>query len=181
MKKTLLATQDTFTKTGRFVRRGQQVNPDEVDFDKETSTNLAEVSGELDTPIVEVSAIAPTGPNPVQPQQIGPGTVQLDDGYVNANGARLVGEVTMPADKRIVEIDDGAEAELTEKLEAAENADKNVSNEGTEGTVADVVARMETMDAAQLDQLERAEKDREKPRTGVLSAIEARRGQLLAS
>lgn len=178
MSKTLIATQDTFTKEGVLVRRGMVVDASTVDYDKEKSTNLAEVSGEAPQAVVEVSAIAPTGPNPTAPQQIAPGTVQTTDGYVSDVGARLVGEVTVPEKQRIIVTDDNAEAKLTERLEKADAANANVSNEGTEGTVADVSARAAGLDAAGLDQLERAENDREVPRKGVISAIEARRKEL---
>ena len=102
MAKLLIATMDTQTKNGRFVRRGETVSSDEVDYNAKTSTNLIPApKGAEGGGVVQVSAIAPTGPNPTAPQQIGPGTVQTVAGYVDDKGNRLVGEVTSPAKVRI--------------------------------------------------------------------------------
>lgn len=174
----LIATQDTFTKAGRFISRGQPVSSDEVDYD-ENSSNLIEAPAGIDhLAVVQVSAIAPTGPNPTAPQQIAPDVVQTTDGYVQA-GARLVGEVTLPQEQRIeivgIDPEDDTQAKVTQAL--ADN-DSNVSNEGTEGTVAEFAARAAKADAAELDRLEAAENDREVPRKGALAAIERARDAL---
>lgn len=107
MTKTLIATMDTFTKGGRFVPRGAPLSADEVDFDKD-SPNLTEAPKDFgNQKAIPTSAIAPTGPNPVAPQQIAPGVVQTEAGYFD-RGARVVGDVTKPAKERMVEIvDDG--------------------------------------------------------------------------
>lgn len=179
MSKILIARIPSFTKAGRYVERGQPVNAAEVD---ENSGNYTDAPDGYDgNAVVEVSAIAPTGPNPQNPQQIAPDVVQTPAGYVQ-NGAQLVGEVTLPEKQRIeivgIDKDDDTQAKVQKVLDDADANDQNVSNEGTEGTVKDVSARAETMDAAQLDQLEKAENDREQPRKGVLAAIEARRAAL---
>ena len=124
MTKMLLTTQNTVTKAGRFVSKGQPVSADEVDYDAETSTNLIEAPASLQgtQPIVEISAIAPTGPNPTNPQQIAPDVVQTGVGYEQA-GVRLVGDVTKPETQRItiVGIDSekaqNAQADVNEALE----------------------------------------------------------------
>jgi hypothetical protein len=198
--KLLLARIDTFTKAGRYVPRGMTVSSDEVDFDPKTSDNLTEApEGAAEGVVIEMSAIAPTGPNPKNPQQIAPGTVQTTDGYVD-RGARLVGEVTLPEKQRIevVGIDpestvqddvsaaleeadaDAAEKERARRAEAGSGSTtarvENDDDALVDGTVADVTARISSdMADADLDRLEAAENDREKPRTGVLSAIEAER------
>jgi hypothetical protein len=197
--KLLLARIDTFTKAGRYVPRGMTVSSDEVDFDPKTSDNLTEApEGAAEGVVIEMSAIAPTGPNPKNPQQIAPGTVQTTDGYVD-RGARLVGEVTLPEKQRIevVGIDpestvqddvsaaleeadaEAAEKERARRAEAGTASNARVENDDdalVDGTVADVTARISSdMADADLDRLEAAENDREKPRTGVLSAIEAER------
>jgi hypothetical protein len=198
--KLLLARIDTFTKAGRYVPRGMTVSSDEVDFDPKTSDNLTEApEGAAEGVVIEMSAIAPTGPNPKNPQQIAPGTVQTTDGYVD-RGARLVGEVTLPEKQRIevVGIDpestvqddvsaaleeadaDAAEKERARRAEAGSGSTtarvENDDDALVDGKVADVTARISSdMADADLDRLEAAENDREKPRTGVLSAIEAER------
>jgi hypothetical protein len=87
--------------------------------------------------------------------------------------------VTLPEKQRIEVVGIDKEDETQGKVtEALANAEINQPNEGTEGTVADVAARTSDMDAAALDELEAREKDREKPRKGVLDAIEARRAAL---
>ena len=82
MAKTLIATVDTFTKQGRFVPRGAPLSSDEIDYNKKKSTNVTEApSGVADGAAVQVSAIAPTGPNPTAPQQLAPGAVQVGGDY----------------------------------------------------------------------------------------------------
>lgn len=194
MTKRFIATMPTFTKGGKYVERGAVLTEDELVAKEEASDEEASAKHEpfegfveapsdlADKPVVQIAAIAPSGPNPTAPQQLPPGAVQTVDGYA-FNGATLVGEVTKAdADRKdVLEADAGDQAKINEALAAAEaqaGADLNVSNEGTEGTVADVAARASAMDAAELDQLAKAEADREKPRKGVLDAIEARRGVL---
>jgi hypothetical protein len=180
MSELLIAKADTFTKAGRYVKRGQTLSADEIDFDAEKSkAHVMEAPEGIDgTAVVEVSAIAPTGPNPQLPQQIPTDAVQTPTGYEQA-GATLVGEVTLPEKQRIevvgIDKEDDTQAKVTEALE---KADANQPNEGTEGTVADVTARAAELDAAGLDELEARENDREKPRKGVLDAIAARRAAL---
>ncbi len=180
MTKLLIARIDAFTKAGKYVSRGEVINVDEVDYDASDagSAFIEAPAGVSGNAVVEVSAIAPSGPNPQNPQQIPNGTVQTPGGYVQ-DGARLIGEVTVPEKQRIevvgIDKDDETQAKVSEALDKAGNPDLNVSNEGTEGTVSDVSARVADMDVAALDQLEKAENDREKPRAGVLSAIEKRR------
>lgn len=125
-QKALIAAMDTFTKAGRFVPKGNPVPADEVDFEGDDSPNLIEAPKALsDGPIaVEVSAIAPTGPNPVNPQQIAPDVIQTEAGYFQ-NGVRLVGEVTQPEKQRIkvVGLDndgDETQAEITQLVDEAD-------------------------------------------------------------
>ena len=180
MTELLIAKADTFTKGGRYVKRGQPLAASEIDYDAEKSAaHVMEAPEGVDgNAVVEVAAIAPTGPNPKNPQQIPHDAVQTPSGYEQA-GATLVGEVTMPEKQRIevvgIDKDDDTQAKVTEALDKANG---NLSNEGTEGTVADVAARTAEMDAAGLDELEARENDREKPRKGVLDAIATRREAL---
>lgn len=126
MTKTLLATMDTFTKNGRFVPKGMPLSEDEVDYNGDESRNLTEAPKALQgqQPVLEVSAIAPTGPNPTAPQQIAPDVYQTVAGY-EQGGVRLVGEVTQPEKQRIkvVGIDDTkaaeAQGEVGQQLEEA--------------------------------------------------------------
>lgn len=173
-----ITTIPTFTKQGRYVERGQLV--DDIELDDTESGNVIDApDGISDNAVVEISAIAPTGPNPQNPQQIPVGAHQTPRGYV-MDGATLVGEVTLPEKQRIevvgIDKEDDTQARITEALEDAKS--ENLSNEGTEGTVSDVAARVGDMDAAALDELEARENDREKPRKGVIDAIAARRDAL---
>ena len=60
----LIARIDTFTKEGRYVKRGQVVSrPEAEDHDGNISDNYIEAPEGAGV-AVEVSAIAPTGPNP---------------------------------------------------------------------------------------------------------------------
>jgi hypothetical protein len=177
----LIAKIPTFTKQGRYVDRGQLLDESELD-DTESGNVLDAPSDINENAVVQISAIAPAGPNPQNPQQLPVGAHQTPGGYVQ-DGATLVGEVTKPAKERIeivgIDPEDDTQAKIVEALE--EDAAKgNEPNGGTEGTVADVTARVGDLDAAGLDELEARENDREVPRKGVLSAIEKRRGELEA-
>lgn len=175
MTKTLIARIDTFTKQGRYAPRGTTVTSDEVDYDPDAENNnvIEAPEGVGDNAVVQISAIAPTGPNPTVPQQIAPDVVQTTGGYEQA-GARLVSEVTVPEKVRfeIIDPEDDTQAKVTEALA---NADLNNNDDAlVEGTVADVVAGInaDTSDE-DLSRLLAAENDREKPRSGVTRAIEA--------
>ena len=178
----LIARIPTFTKQGRYVERGQLLDDTEVD-DTESGNVIEAPSDINENAVVQISAIAPAGPNPQNPQQLPIGAHQTPGGYVQ-DGATLVGEVTKPAKERIEIVgsdpEDDTQAKITEALEKAGPANPNLPNDGTEGTVADVSARAASLDAAGLDELEARENDREKPRKGVLDAIEARRTALEA-
>lgn len=176
-----IAKIPTFTKQGRYVERGQLI--DDFELDDTESGNVIDAPSDInENAVVEISAIAPSGPNPQNPQQLPIGAHQVPGGYVQ-DGASLVGEVTKPAKERIeivgIDPEDDTQAKVTEALDKAA-AEGNLPNDGTEGTVADVTSRVGDMDAAALDELEARENDREKPRKGVLDAIEARRGALEA-
>lgn len=181
MSKLLIARIDTFTPSGRFVSRGQAVPEAEAKAaDGKISDNYIEAPEGVEGAVVEVSAIAPTGPNPKVPQQIAHDAVQTQDGY-EQTGAKLVGEVTLPEKQRIeivgIDKESTAQADVVEALAEADKGG-NLSNEGTEGNVKEVSARVAEMDGAQLDELEARENDREQPRVGVISAIEKRRAAL---
>lgn len=119
MAKLLIATADAFTKAGRFVAAGQTASADEVDWEEGTPGFIEAPSGVDGNAVVEVAAIAPTGPNPTNPQQIAPDVVQTSAGYVQA-GATLVGEVTQPEKQRIkvrgIDKDDDTQAKVTQAL-----------------------------------------------------------------
>ncbi len=122
MTKMLIATQDAFSKNATYIAKGQVVSADEVDWTDGDPGFIAAPSGINANAVVEVSAIAPTGPNPKNPQQIAPGTVQTAGGYVE-NGARLVGEVTAPVKVRItdagIDPDDDTQGKITEAVAKA--------------------------------------------------------------
>lgn len=128
MTKLLIATQDTFTKNATYKSRGEVVSSDEVDWKEGDPGFIAAPSGVDANAVVEVAAIAPTGPNPRNPQQIAPGTVQTAGGYVD-QGAVLVGEVTAPMKVRITDAgldkDDDTQAAVTEALEKFDHDGKN--------------------------------------------------------
>lgn len=177
-----IARTDTFTKAGRYVSRGQLVSADEIDFEEGKSEEhlLETPAGINEMAVVEVSAIAPTGPNPKNPQQIAPDVVQVGDGYFQA-GARLVGEVTVPEKQRIevvgIDHEDDTQAKVTQALDEADAKGRTFNNDDDElvaGSVSDVTSRINSdTSEAELNRLRAAEDDREKPRKGVISAIDA--------
>ena len=135
MAKLLIATADAFTKANRFVAAGQTVSADEVDWEKGEPGFIEAPSGVDGSAVVEVSAIAPTGPNPTNPQQISPTTVQTSEGYVDS-GAILVGEVTQPAKVRITDrgLDKGddTQAKITQAVEDARVEEREAAAEQAE-------------------------------------------------
>ena len=143
------------------------------------------------TAVVEIAPIAPTGPNPTTPQQLPANAVQGPGGEYVTPGKRLVSEVTRPAEERIDQRGLGSEnneAEVDEALKeimgsaatAAAPATANAGQTSTEnndddlvaGTVGEVTADLGTKTDEQLTQMRAAEVDREKPRKGVLDAID---------
>lgn len=194
--RTVLAKMDSFVD-GRLVPAGFTVPiSDDVEISTGKDGNFEEIEGDLPTPDrIQISAIAPTGPNPTAPQQIAPDMVQSIEGYVKP-GAIVVGEVTKPAEQRIeiVGLDDnqGTEEQAAEALEAAKEGSGSGEGAGAgsgqndddalvAGTVPELQKQIATADIETLNTLEAAEKDREKPRVGVTSAIEARRAELNAT
>jgi hypothetical protein len=180
----LIAKRDTFTKAGRYVYRGQPISADELD--EEGRDEITVKAGDInDQAVVQISAIAPTGPNPQNPQQLPNDAHQVPGGYAMM-GAKLVGEVTAPEKQRIevvgIDPEDDTQAKVAEALAKADAEGGRGSTSGNaddalvDGTVADVTGRISADTSAEdLDRLEAAENDREKPRAGVLSAIEAER------
>lgn len=123
MTKMLIATADAFSKNAVFIAKGQVVSADAVDWKDGDAGFIAAPDGVTSNAVVEVSAIAPTGPNPTNPQQIAPGVVQTAGGYVD-QGATLVGEVTAPVKVRItdrgIDAKDDTQAKVTEALADAD-------------------------------------------------------------
>lgn len=183
---TKIARIDTFTKANRFVPRGGVLYEDEIDTDGNTDNVIEADDVTEERAVVQVSAIAPTGPNPVNPQQIPPDAEQTTEGYVQL-GARLVGEVTVPEKQRIevvgIDPEDDTQGKVQEALDEAEREGRNpnaAGNRGNDdddlvsGTVDDVTGRISAdTSEAELRRLRAAEEDRERPRRGVLSAIDA--------
>lgn len=81
---------------GTYVNRGHLVN---VADDAPADATLIP-AGDLDTAVVEMAAVGPTGPNPVNPQQVPPDARQTVAGHF-IPGARLVGEVTTDEETRL--------------------------------------------------------------------------------
>jgi hypothetical protein len=94
-----LTTKDTFTKEGAFVPRGHPIMVDSDDLNG-NERNLIDYDGSIERSVVEMAAVAPTGPNPTRPQQVPVNAVETIEGFV-VPGAVLVGEVTASADERL--------------------------------------------------------------------------------
>jgi len=197
-----VALVNSFDATGKYVPEGHIGTFDE---DKITEKDKQLVDpGELPgTAIVQIAAIAPTGPNPQQPQQLPPDAVQGPGGGYMIPGKQLVGEVTRTQEERIDQAglgDKDLEAEVSEALRkiaeergismaevgvtalsATSGADavaqqvraENNDDALVSGTVTEVTADLGTKTDDQLNAMLAAEKDREKPRVGVTNAIQA--------
>lgn len=126
-------------------------------------------------PVIEMAAIAPTGPNPKNPQQIPPDASQGPGGGYQQPGAVLVGEVTIPEKERTAAIATPEEEAKARKLleDAVGESKEGKDNDKVQGTVADVTADLGTKTDDELNALRAQEVDNERPRKGVLSAIDA--------
>lgn len=172
-----MATKRSFIN-GSLVEPGFPVKVD-TDMLSGKEKNLADVS-DFRPAVVQNAAIAPTGPNPTAPQQIGPDTIQTVAGYAKP-GAVVVGEVTQVEKERMAPIEAGGnEAENLKKIAAAKaqatqagTSTQNDDDALVDGTVAEITADLGGKTDEQLGELRAAEVDREKPRKGVLSAIDA--------
>jgi len=185
-----VALVNSFDALGKYVPEGHIGT---FDDDKITDKDQHLVDpGELPpTAMVQIAAIAPTGPNPVTPQQLPPDAIQGPGGSYVVPGKQLVSEVTQPAEVRIDAAglnEPGLEAEVSEAL--AKIAEKrgialsasfgatggqpgNADDALVEGTVKTVTADLGTKTDAELEAMRAAENDREAPRKGVLNAIQA--------
>jgi hypothetical protein len=181
-----LVTEDSFVN-GTLVRAGHLAT-----FDEEQLTgkekHIKDVDG-FEPAIVQVAPIGPTGPNPKLPQQIPPDAIQSASGEYQLPGKTLVAEVTRPQEERIDQAglgDDNAEAKVTDTLAdlMSDNAtgeagggkgstSGNADDALVDGTVSEVTANLGGQTDEQLAKMKAAENDREKPRTGVISAIDA--------
>lgn len=195
--KQMLVTERSFIN-GVLVPEGHIATVDETQLNGK-ETNLAELPDGYDRQaIVQIAAIAPTGPNPTAPQQIPPDATQTGFGTYAKPGATLVAEITKPLEIRAADLmdqDDDAEgaftehlakvtaenAELKRQLAAAQGGDGSqpvatVNNDDdalVEGTVAEIAGTLGTKTDEQLEELRAAEVDREKPRATLLKAIKA--------
>lgn len=169
----VLAKTDSFVND-RFVPAGFIV---EVADNMRIGSNFEKVEGAgQPVDVIQIAAIAPTGPNPTMPQQIAPDHLQSVEGYVKP-GARIVAEVTQPVEQRIEIVglnqDNGTEAEAEDALrKAREGGGQNDDDNLVAGNVSEVTAGLDKKSDEELAQLRAAEEDREKPRSGVLSAID---------
>lgn len=156
---------------------GQIVYVDEKNLNGDEK-NLADAEGFPAPATVEIAAIAPTGPNPTMPQQLPPDALQTAAGTYVQPGAELVAEITAPGEVRSAgrtEADSTAQEDIANLMSEARGPADNQNNDDAlvAGTVADVTANLGAKTDEELTALRAAEVDREKPRKGVISAIDA--------
>jgi hypothetical protein len=172
-----LVTADSFDARGVFVPKGHIGTFDEALLNGDEA-HIHEV-GDFQPAMVEMAAIAPTGPNPKTPQQIPSDAQQDSAGTYALPGKTLVAEVTDKVEDRI-EVpglrDPENEAKVTETLGeimgGAGSTTGNADDALVAGTVANVTADLGTKTDEQLNAMLAAENDREKPRIGVTNAIQ---------
>src|SRR6476469_1999552 len=160
-----LVTADSFYAHGVLVKAGHIAT-----FDTETlngdEKHIKDVDGFVPARI-EMAAIAPTGPNPQNPQQIPPDAVQTAEGYVTP-GKVLVGEVTNPQEMRLEALrDDSTEAKvdatLADVMGTAGDPDKQLRAEAAaRPTVTEATADLGSKTDDELNKLEADENASEK-------------------
>lgn len=183
-----LVSEASFDARGVLVPAGQigMFDPDKlVNEAGKEAAHLHDV-GDFVPAVVEIAPIAPTGPNPTQPQQIPPGAVQGPGGEYMIPGKQLVGEVTHPKEERIddrglrdADREDAVNAKLEEIMgttvatDTLTNASTQTAGETlTDGTVDQVTADLGTKTDDQLNAILTAEKAG-KNRTGVVGPVQA--------
>lgn len=192
-----LVTEDSFVN-GVLVPAGHMASFDTALLNGK-EPHIHDADG-MPTAVVEMSAIGPSGPNPVAPQQISPDTVQGPGGGYFRPGAMIVGEATKDADVRLrdrMKEGDTSEGDMAKLLEEANKetarlraelaarsngvapaaTTANDDDDLVAGNVSDIVATLGEKTDEELDALRSAELDREKPRKGVTDAIKAERAK----
>ena len=176
----MLATEPSFDANAVLVPAGH-IGTFDADRLNGKEKHLHALKDEYIPARVEMSALGPTGPNPTAPQQVPADAVQGPGGGYFVPGKQLVGEVTNPAGQRLDDAglrDSSHEAANTAALAdvmgtASTTSTGNDDDALVGGTVAEVTASLGTKTDAELTQMRAAEVDREQPRKGVLSAIDA--------
>lgn len=125
-----------------------------------------------------MAAVAPHAPGATNPQTLPPGSVPVGGSFIRPAPA----EAPAAREEIVADTPEQIEAVDTEGSLIADLTGRSVTggpgDAAIEGTVADVEGRVSSMSAAELDAVEAAENDREKPRQGVLRAVESRRKAL---
>jgi hypothetical protein len=164
-----LVTENSFDDTGTFREVGMigAFKPENANEDHQKT-----LDGYV-PPVVEMAAVGPTGPNPTAPQQIPPDGFQTAGGGYAQPGKVLVGEVTKQAEDRLAGITSPEdEAKATEQLKEALLEDSK-SAELVQGTVPEIAATLGGKTDEELAAMKAQEIDNERPRKGVLAAIDA--------
>jgi hypothetical protein len=167
-----LVVNDSFDARGVLVPAGHIGSFDEEKISGKEK-NLRDV-GDFEPARVEISPIAPTGPNPKIPQQLPPDAVQGPGGQYVSPGKELVAEVTDPQESRIDDAglrDPDAEGKVDDQLKDLMASEPEVAASAS-GTVAEVTADLGTKTDEQLAQI-KADEEAGKNRKGVLDAVDA--------
>lgn len=120
-----ITTNQTYID-GRFVPKGfpVMVETDDLSGNERNFADAKDIGG---PDIVQMAAVAPTGPNPTMPQQVPPDAIQTIEGHV-VPGAILTGETTSTEQQKIAEqlLDDSgsSQAAVAEAVAASESKDK---------------------------------------------------------
>lgn len=168
-----LAVSDSFDARGVLVPAGHIGSFDEEKISGKEK-NLRDV-GDFEPARVEISPIAPTGPNPKIPQQLPPDAVQGPGGQYVSPGKELVAEVTDPQESRIDDAglrDPDAEGKVDDTLSDLMGSEPNAPAAAASGTVAEITADLGTKTDEQLAQI-KADEEAGKNRKGVLDAVDA--------
>jgi len=160
-----ITTNATFID-GRYVPKGFPVMVETAKLSGK-ERNFADPGDQPVGGVVEMSAVAPTGPNPKSPQQVPHDAVQTVEGHVIPGGARLVGETAAPASEAVA-----SPAASSTLLDDDASAAGNDDDAMVEGTLADILPTLGDKSVEELQALKAAEADREVPRSTLTKAID---------
>jgi hypothetical protein len=169
----MLVTEDSYDAAGVLIHAGH-IGTFDTERLNGKEKHLHDASKLGADAMVEMSAVAPTGPNPTMPQQIPTDAVQGSGGQYQIPGKTLVGEVTNPQEERIDDRnlrDADHEAKVSDALADIMDKPPEAAAKNGNGTVADATANLGAKTDDQLE-AQLADEKAGANRKGVVSAIE---------
>lgn len=186
--KQAVTNMPTFTQEGVLVPRGTVVSVDTSKLGAKARPgnergkpgnmdNLDDVGEFNPRAVAPIASISPTGPAPVRPQQLPPGTVQMGSAYVDPQGARLVPE-TGVAGEGTEEVEE-EQPQRTQASQADDTGSEDTFDAAAvlDGTLDDVEPRIAALKTVEEVEAVRAAAG-DSIRAGATKALDKRKAEL---